>query len=159
MPALYVDWDRWASEVADGHTKYPVLNQFRLPRGKYHWLLSLLAMLDAAGLDASLRPAVPEGAARLLLLSGITCTDDLAASMRRTDTLDSGVAVTNAEFVFAVSLLTKGGYPAERSADEAWPLFQEWRGRYISTVCRLLDTIVAPPGPWSGSRSIPVTRP
>ena len=21
LPALYVDWDRWASEVADGHTK------------------------------------------------------------------------------------------------------------------------------------------
>jgi hypothetical protein len=125
LPALYVDWDRWASEVADGHTKYPVLNQFRLPRGKYHWLLSLLAMLDAAGLDLSLRPSVPSGEAPLLLLSGITCTNDLAASMRRTDTLDSGVAVTNAEFVSAVSLLTKSSYPAERSADEARPLFQE----------------------------------
>jgi hypothetical protein len=106
-----------------------------------------------------LRPSVPSGEAPLLLLSGITCTNDLAASMRRTDTLDSGVAVTNAEFASAVSLLTKGSYPAERSADEAWPLFQEWRGRYISTVCRLLDMIVAPPAPWSGSRSLPVRRP
>ena len=31
LPGLYADWDRWACEVADGHTKYPVLNQFRLP--------------------------------------------------------------------------------------------------------------------------------
>lgn len=158
LPALFMDWDRWASEVADGHTKYPVLNQFRLPRGRYHWLLSLLAMLDAAGLDVSLRPAVPEGEARLFLLSGITCTDDLAASMHGTGVFDSGVAVTDAEFGSAVSVLTEAGYPAERSAEEAWPLFQEWRGHYISTVCRLLDTIVAPPAPWSGPRSLPVTR-
>ncbi len=159
LPALYTDWDRWASEVADGHTKYPVLNQFRLPRGKYHWLLSLLAMLDAAGLDLSLRPSVPGGEARLLLLSGITCTDDLAASMHGTEILEQGVAVTETEFASAFSLLTEAGYPAERSAEEAWPLFQAWRGNYISAIRQLLNMIVAPPAPWSGSRSLPVKRP
>jgi hypothetical protein len=158
LAARYTDWGRWASEAADGHTKFPVLNQFRLPRGKYHWLLSLLATLDAAGLDPCLRPSDPEGEARLFLLSGITCAEDLAASMQGTDTLDSGVTVTNAD-ASVVSLLTKGGYPTERSADEAWPTFQAWRERYISTICQLLDMIVAPPAPWSGSRSLLVTRP
>ena len=159
LPALYTDWDRWASEVADGHTKYPVLNQFRLPRGKYHWLLSLLAILDAAGLDLSLRPSVPGGEARLLLLSGITCTDDLAASMHGTEILEQGVAVTETEFASAFSLLTEAGYPTGRSAEEAWPMFQAWREHYISAIRQLLDMIVAPPAPWSGSRSLPVRRP
>jgi hypothetical protein len=156
LPVLYADWDRWASEVADGHTKYPVLNQFRLPRGKYHWLLSLLAI--TAGLDLSLRPSAPGGQARLLLLSGITCTDDLAASMHMSEILEQDVAVTETEFTFAVSLLTEAGYQAERSATEAWPLFEAWRTNYISTIRQLLDSIVAPPAPWSGSRSLPVQR-
>jgi hypothetical protein len=159
LPALFTDWDRWASEVADGHTKYPVLNQFRLPRGKYHWLLSLLATLDAAGLDLILRPSVPSGEARLFLFSGITCANDLAASMHGTETLDLSATITDSEFASAVSVLTEAGYPTERSTEEAWPLFQEWRGHYISTICLLLDTIVAPPAPWSGNRTLPAKGP
>jgi hypothetical protein len=155
LPALYADWDRWANEVADGHTKYPVLNQFRLPRGQYHWLLSLLAVLDAAGIDLSLRPSVPAGEARLFLLSGTACVDDLAASLRMAEGLDPGATVTESDFVAAVSLLTAAGYPVERTAEEAWPMFLEWRANYHAVTCLLLDTIVAPPAPWSGVRRIP----
>lgn len=154
LPALYEDWDRWANEVADGHTKYPVLNQFRLPRGKYHWLLSLLAALDAAGLDTALRPSASTAESVLLLRSGVACVDDLAASLRMSEGLDPGVTVTKPEFTAAVSLLTDAGYPAERSAEEAWPAFLEWRANY-TVICVLLDTIVAPAAPWSGVRSLP----
>jgi hypothetical protein len=155
LPTLYENWDRWASEVTDGHTKHPVLNQFRLPRGRYHWLLSLLAMLDAAGLDLTLRPSVPAGEARLFLRSGVTCIDDLAASMRMSEIADPEVDVTEPEFASAVALLVEAGYPVERSSEEAWPAFLEWRGHYSAAICRLLDAIVAPTAPWSGSRSLP----
>lgn len=155
LPALYLDWDRWANEVADGHTKYPILSQFRLPRSKYHWLLSLLAALDAAGLDLSLRPSVSAGEARLFLLSGTACVDDLAASLRMAEGLDASGMVTQPEFTAAVSLLTDAGYPAERSSEDAWLPFLEWREHYHSAIFVLLDTIVAPPAPWSGKRSIP----
>ena len=158
LPALFEDWDRWANEVADGHTKYPVLNQFRLPRGKYHWLLSLLAVLDAAGLDATLRPSVSNPAARLLLRSGVASVDDLAASLRMSEGLDPGATVTEPEFAAAVSVLTDAGYPAERSAEEAWPAFLEWRANYHAVTCVLLDAIVAPPAPWSGTRSLPAKK-
>lgn len=158
LPEMYANWDRWASEVADGQTKYPVLNQFRLPRGKYHWLLSLLAVLDAAGLDLSLRPSVPAGEARLLLRSGVACVDDLTSAMRLSDAVDRETTVTDAEFGAAVSLLSDAGYPVERSVEEAWPVFQEWRAQYGAMTERLLDAIAAPPAPWSGTRSHPTGR-
>ena len=157
LPALYSDWDQWANEVADGHTKYPVLNQFRLPRARCHWLLSLVAVLDAAGLDVSLRPSVSAGEARLLLRSGTACTDDLASSLGISGALDPET-VTEAEFAAAVAMLTDAGYPVERSSGDAWPVFQEWRAQYSTTTDRLLDTIAAPPARWSGPRSLPTSR-
>jgi hypothetical protein len=135
-----------------------VLNQFRLPRSRYHWLLSLLAVLDAAGLDHSLRPSVPAAEARLLLLSGVACVDDLTSAMRLSDAVDQETTVTDAEFGAAVSLLRDAGYPVQRSAEDAWPAFQEWRARYGAMTERLLDTIAAPPAPWSGTRSLPAGR-
>ncbi|MFB3049773.1 MAG: hypothetical protein ACE1Z9_06430 [Acidimicrobiia bacterium] len=157
LPELYSDWDQWANEVADGHTKYPVLNQFRLPRARCHWLLSLVAVLDAAGLDVSLRPSVSAGEARMFLRSATACADDLAASLRISETLDQDT-VTEADFASAVALLTDAGYPVERSSGEAWPVFREWRAQYSTTSNRILDTIAAPPARWSGPRSLPTKR-
>lgn len=155
LPALYSHWDRWANEVADGHTKYPILNQFRLPRGGYHWLLSLVAALDAAGMDLSLRPSAPPGEARLLHLAGIACVRDLAASMRMSTTSEGAGVMAAQQFASAVSLLTDAGYPVERSPEDAWPVFSEWRQGYEAATCRILDAVVAPPAPWSGRRSLP----
>ena len=154
LPGLYADWDRWANEVADGNTKYPVLNQFRLPRAPHHWLLCLVAVLDAAGVEVSLRPSAAHGEARLLQRSGTACMLSLAASLRiegATPTL----SVTETEFVAAVEQLTADGYPAERSGAEAWQAYREWRLRYDATAQAVLDRIVAPSGPWTGGRSIP----
>jgi hypothetical protein len=157
LPGLYSDWDRWANEVADGHTKYPVLNQFRLPRARCHWLVILVAVLDTAGLEVSLRPSVAAGEARMFLRSAIACADDLAASLRISETLDQDT-VTEAEFASAVALLTDAGYPVERSSGEAWPVFREWRAQYSTTSNRILDTIAAPSARWSGPRSLPTKR-
>lgn len=154
LPELYSDWDQWANEVADGHTKYPVLNRFRLPRARCHWLVSLVAVLDAAGLDVSLRPSMAAGEARMFLRSATACAHDLAASLRISETLDHET-VTEAEFAAVVALLTDAGYPVERLSGEAWPVFREWRARYGMASNRILDTIAAPPARWSGSRSLP----
>jgi hypothetical protein len=158
LPALYEDWDRWTSEVADGHTKYPVLNQFRAPRSRHHWLVSLLAVLDAAGLELSLRGSSDDVTARFLLRSGTACSSDLAASIAMTEDPVSIDPITHSDFVAAVDLLSDAGYPVQRSSDEAWATFQDWRAHYGTTICALLDTIVAPPAPWSGSRSLPTRR-
>jgi hypothetical protein len=155
LPSLYADWDRWACEVADGHTKYPVLNQFRLPRSRHHWLLSLVAMMDAAAIDLSVRDSVP-AEARLFLLSATAClTNDLAAPLRISNETTQDTAVTDVEFFEAFEQLVEHGYPCDVPRDQAWPAFAERRRTYASVACQALDAVVAPPAPWTNGRSLP----
>jgi hypothetical protein len=158
LPSLYSDWDRWACEVADGHTKYPVLNQFRLPRSRHHWMLSLVAMMDAAAMDLSVRQDAP-AEARLFLQSAIACVNlDLATPLHIPVESGNAIAVTEAEFAEAIHTLVGAGYPCDRPTDQAFNSFVEWRGTYDATICRILDAIVAPEAPWTGSRTLPLGR-
>jgi hypothetical protein len=154
LPTLYADWDRWACEVADGHAKYPVLNQFRLPRSRHNWLLSLTAMMDAAALDVSLRRDAPPEA-RLFLRSGIACVDELATSLRIGTAGAEPPLVGESDFEEAVALLAEAGCPGTVPASESWSSFHEWRSRYGPLAHAIADTVVAPPAPWTGGRSIP----
>ncbi len=155
LPSLYADWDRWVCEVADGHTKYPVLNHFRLPRSRHHWMVSLVAMMDAAALDLSVRSTAPSQA-RLFLQSGeATISHDLAPPLRiATDSKEVPV-VTRDEFVAAYQTLTESEYPCDVSLDAAWTAFSERRRRYAGTACQILDAVVAPEAPWTSSRTLP----
>lgn len=66
--------------------KYPVLTHFRLSRARNHWLIALLAVMDAAALDMVLRPAADPSAARLLLSQGSNCLASVSYPMRRIET-------------------------------------------------------------------------
>ncbi len=155
LPSLYSDWDRWACEVADGHTKYPVLNQFRLPRSRHYWLVSLVAMMDAAAFDLSVRRSAP-AEARLFLVSATAClTNDLAAPLRVASEATDDIAVTESQFFDAFEMLIGGGYPCDVPRDQAWPAFAERRRTYASVACRALDAVVAPAAPWTNGRSLP----
>ncbi|MDQ1247418.1 MAG: hypothetical protein QG597_1788 [Actinomycetota bacterium] len=48
---LYEDWIQWASNTRLNHIVYPILNQFRSSQPHRHWLVSLVAVLDAANLE------------------------------------------------------------------------------------------------------------
>lgn len=158
LPGLYDEWDRWACEVADGHTKYPVLNQFRLPRSRHHWMLSLVAMMDAAAIDLSVRRASPVEA-RFFLQSAIACVNiDLAVPLHVSTGPFSAPTVTKEEFTAAINTLIDDGYPCDVSADSGWQTFIEWRGQYDAAISRILDAIVAPDAPWTNGRTLPLRR-
>ena len=57
--------------------------------------------------------------------------------------------------ILAVEILQDAGYPTERSSDEAWPAFEEWRRQYGAMASQLLNVVVAPRARWSGPRSLP----
>ncbi len=155
LPGLYSDWDKWACEVADGHTKYPVLNQFRLPRSRNHWMLSMVAMMDAAAMDLASRRTAPIEA-HFFLQSAIACVNlDLASSLHVSTDPEDAIAVTQEEFSEEVRTLVESGYPCDVPTEEAWATFLEWRTQYDATICRILDVIVAPPAPWTRDRSMP----
>ena len=156
LPEFFAAWDLWSAEVAQTHAKYPALVQFRLPREACHWFTSFLAVLDAAALDLSLRPSRRDPAARMLLRIGAVCISDLAHMARVETAVDRDTPMLDfEEFAAAVTTLSDDGYPVEVTTEEAWPAFRDLRSTYASTAYLIADVIVAPPGPWSGERSLP----
>ncbi len=157
LPSLYDQWERWASEVAESHTTYPVLLLFRSPEPWYSWLIGLLAVLDAGAMHLALCPSTAPSSARLCLRMGFTLINRVGRTVGfkvETDPNPEGpIQLTFEEFDAAVTQLNSSGFAMERTAEEAWPHFVGWRVNYEEVAYALADRLVAPPAPWSGHRS------
>ncbi len=152
LPALYSSWDSWSARVAASHMKYPLLTHFRLPRSRNHWLVALLAVMDAAALDIVLRPRADHAAARLMLSQAADCLNSVTYPMRRVEVAAHDPGIDVADFGAGVTRILAAGFPAECSADEAWPRFAELRSRYAPRAYQLAYWTIAAPAPWSGER-------
>jgi hypothetical protein len=152
LPAVYSSWDAWSAQVAATHMKYPVLTHFRLPRSQNHWLIALLAVMDAAALDIVLRPSADHAAARLLLNQGTNCLRSVSYPMRRIESIAEHAGIEEADFDKGVDRLVGAGFPAQRSAAEAWEGFAALRSRYAPQAYQLAYWTIAAPAPWSGER-------
>ncbi|HWC37220.1 MAG TPA: hypothetical protein VG476_01770, partial [Acidimicrobiales bacterium] len=156
LPAFYADWEQWAAELSETHTTYTVLLLFRSPQPWYSWILSLLAVQDAAAMHLALCPSTAPSQARLCLRMGFSALRRIATSLHwrfDSDPLpDAPLDLTFEEFASAVDLLVQKSFPIERDAAEAWPHFRGWRVNYEGLAYRMADRAVAPPGPWSGRR-------
>jgi len=152
LPTLYDRWDGWCARVAETHLKYPVLTHFRRPRARNHWVVTLLAVLDAAALDITLRPSQHHGAARLLLDQGVGCLEAVAYPMRRVDPGHRDVGLDRTEYATGVERLVAAGFPVEGGGEEAWEAFASLRSRYAPLAQQLAFWLIAAPAPWSGDR-------
>lgn len=152
LPSLFAAWDRWCAYVADSHMKYPALTHFRLPRAGNHWLIALLAVMDAAALNISLRPSERHVDARLLLRQGVNCLHDVAYPMRRVDPGAPDPLLDEGAFTLGVDRLVSAGFPAECSAADAWHEFATIRAEYAPLAYQLAFWTMAAPAPWSGER-------
>jgi len=70
LPALYRDWELWASDLAESHTTHPALVWFRSPHPLRSWITSMLAVMDSAALYLSLPPNAAPSEARYCLRMG-----------------------------------------------------------------------------------------
>jgi hypothetical protein len=157
---LFDTWERWSAEVAESHTTYLSLVRLRSPRHLSHWLTSLLAIMDAAALHLALAPErEPRLRARLCLRMGFVALQRIGDAMGlvidQDPDPDQPLVLTYEEFVSAVDMLTGLGYPAQVSAEEAWPHFRGWRVNYERTALALAYAVDAPPALWSGPRRWP----
>ncbi|MBV8540302.1 MAG: hypothetical protein JO364_08855 [Pseudonocardiales bacterium] len=159
LPAFYASWERWAAEVAETHSSYPVLLRFRSPAANSSWLVGLLAVLDSAALYLAVAPSRASIEARMCLRMGYSCLRALA----RTIGLhvdddphpDGPLVLTYADFLTGYQHLTQVDFAVERSPDEAWPHFRGWRVTYEQAAYLLAYQIDAVPALWSGPRRIP----
>jgi hypothetical protein len=88
---------------------------------------------------------------------GFTCLRNIADVMRISydpDPFpDDPIELTYEEFLGGVHRLQKIDFPMERTPEEAWGHFRGWRVNYESVAYTIADSVVAPPGPWSGPRA------
>jgi hypothetical protein len=161
LPDLYRGWERWAAEISESHTSYPVLIHFRSPQPNRNWLIGLLAVMDAAALELALNPkSASQGSIRIGLRGGFNCLRDIARMERLPfdddPDPDSDIQLTYTEFAQAFDMLRYSGYPMDRKkAEDAWPHFRGWRVNYEATAYALAYKIDAVPAPWSGPRRTP----
>ena len=161
MPALYAQWERWASDVAESHTTYLPLVRFRSPQPLSSWVTALLAVLDSAALYLSLSPkAAPVVPARLCLRSGFQCFNRVARAMGLQipdePDPDAGISLSYEEFLDAVERMRKVDFPIERDPADAWPDFVGWRVNYEQAAYKIAYALDAVPALWSGPRMHPI---
>jgi len=156
LPNFYRQWERWAADVAESHSSYPILLQFRSPHRLASWLIALLAVMDSAALYSALSPDETPIEARLCLAMGSRTlrqlADTIGMSYDEDPRPDAGTQLTRAEFDDGIARLQSVDFPMARTPDEAWPHFQGWRVNYESIMYRLAFAIDAVPAAWSGPR-------
>jgi hypothetical protein len=160
LDALFAGWERWAADVSESHTNYPVLIHVRSAQPARNWLVALLAVLDAAAFVLATNPQRPQGPARVALRQGIVAVRDLARAegivVEDDPDPDGVLQLQESEFRAAYEMLAEFGYPMTRSADEAWSHFRGWRINYEAAAYELARRIDAVPAPWSGPRTPPL---
>jgi len=168
LPELYRAWERLASDIGESHSTYPVLMAFRSPRPYRHWLVGLVAVMDAAAAQLALTPRSAPPEARLVLRAGFTALRDIARVQRfpfdPDPPPDAALRLTYVEFEAAVAMLEAVGFSAERSVADAWPHFHGWRVNYEAIASEMCHRCDAVPALWTGPRAftstpIPPRRP
>ena len=153
---FFNDWERWAADLTESHVNCPWLLSFRSPYPLRSWVVSLLAVLDAAALHLALVPSRAPSAARHCLRTGFLGLRALAGVYRvelPTDPRpDASLALTYEEFSDGLDRLQAVGFPIERSREEAWRHFRGWRVNCEAAAYLLADRLGAVPAPWSGER-------
>ena len=82
LPSLFAEWERWAADVAESHSTYPSLLYLRSPRAQNSWIVSLIAVMDAAALTLAMDPEGAPIEARMCIRMGFTCLRDIAQATR-----------------------------------------------------------------------------
>ena len=145
LAELYRSWEAWAAQLADTHAKYPVLLHFRLPRAESRWLVTFLAVIDAAALQLVLDPAAPRGAAGLWLRAAQSCLDDVRHTLRLDDVDPDGLPrPTVPDLEAMASELRAAGCrvgAVDATTVEAW---WQVRRRYAPALGQVAEEIMTP---------------
>jgi hypothetical protein len=156
LTVIYQAWERWSADVAESHSSYPSLLRFRSPEPHSSWVVSQLAVLDAAALHMAACPDSAPFTARLCLQMGFTSLRKLTRTLRipveEDPRPDDPVRLSWEEFLQGWARIMSVGFPVERTAEEAWPHFRGWRVNYETAACKLAWGLDVVPARWSGPR-------
>lgn len=157
MDDFYRQWERWAADLSESHTNYPVLTVLRSPLKYSSWLVAMVAVMDSAALWLSLSPGSgPVTEARLALRMGFTALSSVAEvlgiDVDHDPDPDGELLLGFEAYRDGVRRIESTTFRMERSAEEAWPDFRGWRVNYESVAYALAARLDAVPAPWTGPR-------
>jgi len=157
MDQFYLQWERWAADVSESHTNYPVLTRFRSPGTYSSWLVALIAVMDSAALWLAVSPgSAPRIEARLALRMGFTTLQAIARTfdlaVQDDPDPDSVLQLSYTDYLAGIERLASTNFRMERSPEQAWPDFRGWRVNYEAVAYALAARLDAVPAPWTGPR-------
>lgn len=164
-------WLGWISAIRLSHRVTPVLMHVRSPSPTRHWVIAMLAVLDATALRVALageRPAaadvrlLAEGSVTLALLSGNddarTCnwsSEERILAVCDGSGPEAGLreaGLTSDEWDQMEGLLVRDGVTDPASLAQARRTFCGLRSLYAPSACGLASRLHAVRAPWSGER-------
>ena len=169
-------WIDWVTQLRTGQQVTPVLGQFRSTASTRHWVISLLAVLDATALQAALRPASITAQQIKLLAVGADTFRALAsesgrdladikqvegwvlAAMGGTRAELSEAQLTADEWEAGAQCMTETGAATSDEVAEARGRFCAIRSLYAASAHELAESFHAVPAPWSVPPSPPSRR-
>jgi len=118
----------------------------------------MFAQNHQARIDAETVPAISPQMQAAQTAAARDALDELSEAERAE--LEAGehqpLVLTREQFDSAYALIKESGFPVDRSADDAWPIFEASRKRYEYPALHLMQLLDALPAPWSGPRKPPM---
>jgi len=166
----------WICALRVSHYIYPLLNHFRSPVRDRHWVVTLLAVLDAAAIRvAALEGKIDPESARILAQGAATFHALKSSEASQTEDIEPETAivawlieqdikapvpgetppecgVTRAEWDQAMNFMVSAGITLLPDRDASWRAFCQIRSHYFETAYALACHLSAVNAPWSGSR-------
>jgi hypothetical protein len=158
LDALWIEWERWFTEIEESHTTYPALPFFRSPRSEKSWITAAGAVLDSAALRTSTLDQPRSWQAQLCLRAGYLALRRIAdvfdIDYDDSPRPDDPISITRGEYDQLVADLVEAGVAVKLDREQAWRDFAGWRVNYDTVLLALSGLVMAPYAPWSSDRSV-----
>jgi len=159
LPEVWVEWERWFSELEETHTSLAALVFFRSPKSGRSWITAAGVILDAAALVDSTLDIPQDVRTRLCIRAGFVALrhicDFFGIAYNPDPQPTDPISITREEFFAVYDDMAERGIPLKPDREQAWRDYAGWRVNYDLLVLALSTMTMAPYAPWISDRSLP----
>ena len=165
----YTDWINWTCDVRLNQRVNPILSDFRSTAELRHWVITMLAVMDATALRIAFEPDnVDPNAVQLLVECGVTLSvldgttqhahnwakqDEIHRAIKSGGQSPTDAGLSSDEWHAGISALQLVDYPLPPDLDAARSRFLNLRHIYVEQTYAFAKQLHAVPAPWSGTRN------
>jgi hypothetical protein len=149
---MWGEWEDWFIDVAESHTSLALLNFYRSPDPKNHWISSARTILDTAAMRIAVVDVADAVGPHVTIRSGFLALRTLADYFKYPYDPDpqpgDPIHITREQFDAACAYIAASGLPLKSDREQAWRDFAGWRVNYDAIIEEAASTLDAPPSPW-----------